>query len=156
MTQDRRKELTPVVDDRRGPDRRVHERVPVDLEVDYRASDTFLFAYITDISAMGIFVRTETPEPKGARINMRFRVAGGELMELEGVVVWVNPVVADDVEGRNPGMGVEFMNFSAAQREEMLRLVRTFAYLNDEPPSRDFVDADADEDDVERGTGNAS
>ena len=153
MTQDRRKELTTVVDDRRGADRRIHERVPVDLEVDYRASDTFLFAYITDISAMGIFVRTETPEPKGARINMRFRVAGGELMEVEGVVVWINPVVADEGEARNPGMGVEFVNLSAAQREEMLRLVRTFAYLNDEPPSSDGAE---DEGDLPRGSGDVS
>jgi len=131
---DRRKELMPVVEDRRGvgTNRRSDARVPVELEVDYRASDTFLFAYITDISAMGIFVRTETPEPRGTRLNLRFRVAGGELMELEGEVIWLNPPRPDDSEGRNPGMGIQFRNLSAAQREEMLRLVRTFAYLNDE------------------------
>ena len=75
MNKDRRKELTPVVDDRRGAERRIHERITTDIEVDYRASDTFLFAYITDISAMGIFIRTDTPEPKGTRLNLRFRVA---------------------------------------------------------------------------------
>jgi type IV pilus assembly protein PilZ len=145
MNKDRRKEPSPVVDDRRGSDRRIHERITTaDIEVDYRASDTFLFAYITDISAMGIFVRTETPEPKGTRLNLRFRVAGGELMEVEGEVIWINPPVPEDEEGRNPGMGVEFTNLSAAQREEMLRLVRTFAYLNDEKPS----DEDEDEDEV--------
>ena len=46
-------------------ERRIHERVLVDLEVDYKADDTFLFAYITDISAMGIFIRTNAPEPPG-------------------------------------------------------------------------------------------
>ena len=137
MSSDRRKEAMPVVEDRRGADRRVHERVATDIEVDYRASDTFLFAYITDISAMGIFVRTDTPEPKGTRLNLRFRVAGGELMEVEGEVIWVNPPRPDDAEGRSPGMGVEFMDLSAAQREEMLRLVRTFAYLNDETPDEE-------------------
>jgi type IV pilus assembly protein PilZ len=144
MSKDRRKDLSPVVEDRRGADRRIHERIATDIEVDYRASDTFLFAYITDISAMGIFVRTETPEPKGTRINMRFRVAGGELMEVEGEVIWINPPVPEDEEGRNPGMGVEFTNLSAAQREEMLRLVRTFAYLNDEKPSEDGALIDED------------
>ena len=40
---DRRKERMPVVEDRRGPaNRRTDARVPVELEVDYRASDTFL------------------------------------------------------------------------------------------------------------------
>ena len=133
MKKDRRKDLMPVVEDRRGADRREHTRVPVEVEVDYRASDTFLFAYITDISAMGIFVRTETPAPCGTFLNLRFRVSGGELMELEGEVIWVNPVRPDDAEGRNPGMGVRFNELTAAQREEMLRLVRTFAYLNDDP-----------------------
>ena len=132
---DRRKDALPVVEDRRAPaNRRSDERVPVELEVDYRASDTFLFAYITDISAMGIFVRTETPEPRGTRLNLRFRVASGDLMELAGEVIWINPPRPDDAEGRNPGMGIQFRDLSAAQREEMLRLVRTFAYLNDDQP----------------------
>jgi type IV pilus assembly protein PilZ len=134
---DRRKDLMPVVEDRRAGNRRSDTRVPVELEVDYRASDTFLFAYITDISAMGIFVRTETPEPRGTHLNLRFRVNGGELMELHGVVIWINPPRPDDSEGRNPGMGIQFRDLSAAQREEMLRLVRTFAYLNDEEDDDD-------------------
>ncbi len=95
---DRRKEEQPVVEDRRGADRRIDERVPVNIEVDYRASDTFLFAYITDISAMGIFVHTETPAAHGTRLNLRFRVAGGELMEIEGEVIWINPPLTEDTE----------------------------------------------------------
>ena len=58
-------------------------------------------------------------------------------MELEGEVIWLNPPRPDDAEGRNPGMGIEFRNLSAAQREEMLRMVRTFAYLNDDKPTDD-------------------
>ena len=55
-----------------GADRRVHTRVMVDIEVDYKSADNFLFAYITDISAMGIFIRTDAPEPPGTVINLRF------------------------------------------------------------------------------------
>ncbi len=141
MSRDRRKEAQPLPDqdERRGADRRIHERVPVDIEVDYRASDTFLFAYITDISAMGIFIHTEAPAEKGTQLNLRFRVSSGELMEVEGEVIWVNPPVVDDAEGRNPGMGVQFRNLDPAQREEMLRLIRTFAYLNDEEDGSDPI-----------------
>jgi type IV pilus assembly protein PilZ len=129
---DRRQEAMPIVEDRRNSsNRRTDQRVPVALEVDYKARDTFLFAYITDISAMGIFVCTDQPEPRGTRLNLRFRV-GTELIELEGEVIWINAPRPDDSEGRNPGMGVQFRNLSPAQREEMLRLVRTFAYLNDD------------------------
>ncbi len=125
----------PVAVERRAADRRSHERVMVDIEVDYRASDTFLFAYITDISAMGIFVRTNTPEPAGTRLNLCFRAPGelgGERMELEGEVIWINPPRPDDPEHRHPGMGIQFVDLTQRQREQLMRLVRTFAYLNDD------------------------
>jgi type IV pilus assembly protein PilZ len=133
---DRRRSLTPVSVDRRGSDRRQSERVTVDIEVDYRADDTFLFAYITDISAMGIFVQTNTPEPVGTRLNLCFRL-DGRLMELEGEVTWINPQRPDDPSGRNPGMGICFTNLEDQHRADLMRMVRTFAFLDDEEPSED-------------------
>jgi len=132
---DRRRSLTPVpVDARRGADRRIHERVLVDIEVDYKADDTFLFAYITDISAMGIFVRTNNPEPEGTRLNLCFRVPpelGGHLIEVEGEVIWINPFRPNEPT-RQPGMGIQFVDLTQAQRDLVMRMVRTFAYLDDE------------------------
>ena len=126
MTADRR---------RTGIDRRVHTRVRVDLEVDYKSADNLLFAYITDISAMGIFVQTNNPEPIGTRLNLCFRTPkelGGRLMEVEGEVQWVNPHRPKDPAGRNPGMGIRFMDLTPQQRDEVMRMVRTFAYLDDD------------------------
>mgnify|MGYP002148115481 FL=1 len=117
---------------RSGADRRQHERVLVDWSVDYRASDTFLFAYISDISAMGIFVRTPTPEPAGTRLNLRFSPPGGPPMEVEAQVIWINPPRDDGDASRQPGMGLQFVDLTPLQREQVLRLVRTFAYLPDE------------------------
>ena len=122
-------------ENRRGADRREHERVLVDIEVDYKADDTFLFAYITDISAMGIFVQTNNPEPIGTRLNLCFRTPkelGGRLMEVEGEVQWVNPHRPKDPAGRNPGMGIRFVDLTPQQRDEVMRMVRTFAYLDDD------------------------
>jgi type IV pilus assembly protein PilZ len=132
---DRRRSLTPVSVDRRGSDRRQHERVVVDIEVDYRADDTFLFAYITDISAMGIFVQTNNPEPVGTCLNLCFRIPDdleGRMLELEGEVTWINPQRPDDPSGRNPGMGIRFINLEDGDRVDLMRLVRTFAFLDDE------------------------
>ncbi len=132
---DRRRSLTPVpVDARRGADRRIHERVLVDIEVDYKADETFLFAYITDISAMGIFVRTNNPEPEGTRLNLCFRVPqelGGHLVEIEGEVIWINPFRPNE-PSRQPGMGIQFVDMTQQQRDMILRMVRTFAYLDDD------------------------
>ncbi|MDB4964321.1 MAG: hypothetical protein JWN44_10 [Myxococcales bacterium] len=132
---DRRRSLTPVsIDARQGADRRIHERVLVDIEVDYKADDTFLFAYITDISAMGIFVRTNNPEPEGTRLNLCFRVPkdlGGQLVEVEGEVIWVNPFRPNEPT-RQPGMGIQFVDLTTQQRELVMKMVRTFAYLDDD------------------------
>jgi type IV pilus assembly protein PilZ len=118
-------------------ERRAHERIRVLIEVDYRADDTFLFAYITDISAMGIFVRTTQPEPPGTRLALRFTPPGDEdPLECEGEVIWINPLrdYYEDDDGRNPGMGIQFAELSLEQRERILALVRTIAYLDHVKP----------------------
>ena len=116
-----------------GRERRLVERVLVDLEVDYRCEDTFLFAYITDISALGVFIKTEAPEAPGTRLNLKFTPHGhAEPLELEGEVIWINPFRPGDPYNLNPGMGVKFVDFDDDQRERVLKLVRTFAYLNDD------------------------
>lgn len=140
---DRRSDAHPVESDddhRAGPERRQWERVLVDLEVDYRSDDTFLFAYITDISQMGIFVRTVTPEPPGTRLNLRFCPPGLGVLECEGVVIWINPYRPGDRENLNPGMGVRFVDLTYEQRDHLRQLVRTFAYLSDENDDDDVSD----------------
>jgi type IV pilus assembly protein PilZ len=136
---DRRRRDVNVTAERRrvGADRRIHTRVMVDISVDYRSADTFLFAYITDISAMGIFIRTNAPEPPGTLLNLSFNPpGGGPQLNLEGRVMWVNPFRPGSYDNINPGMGVQFVDLSAPQREQIVQLVRTFAYLSDDDEPR--------------------
>ncbi len=53
-------------------DRRRADRVDVTWSVDCEAEDTFLYASIANISAMGIFVRTELPLEPGTAVQLRF------------------------------------------------------------------------------------
>jgi type IV pilus assembly protein PilZ len=131
MNRERRKRKTEVAHERRaGRERREHERVTVCLEVDYRSDDTFLFAYITDMSAMGIFIQTITPKPPGTLLNLRFRTKDGKRIDVHGRVIWINqPHGADSI---NPGMGVQFVDLTAGEREQIMAMVRTFAYLSDD------------------------
>lgn len=123
---------------RSGAERRLTERLLVDLEVDYRSDDTFLFAYITDISAMGIFVRTLEPEALGTLLNLRFQLPGDALpFEVEGIVSWVNLYRPGVISSVNPGMGVRFMYLTEGQREQLTHLVKTFAYLDDDDDAAD-------------------
>src|ERR1043165_5294181 len=128
-------------------ERRRSPRVLVDLEVDCASEDNYLFAYITDISATGIFVRTTSPEEPGTHLNLRLlgemeleferrsredqddqgeRVA----LELEGEVIWVNPFRPGTPDNLQPGMGIRFVNLDSELRERLFELIRRFAYLS--------------------------
>ncbi len=132
-------------------ERRRAPRVLVDLVVDYASEENYLFAYITDISATGIFVRTTTPEQPGTHLNLRFQVpvaaasgpahhpsAGpgdpGERsrgpIEVEGEVIWVNPYRPGVPDNLHPGMGIRFVGLDDELRHQLLELIRRFAYLS--------------------------
>jgi len=110
-----------------GAERRISARFDTSLRVDCQSGDNFLFAYIENISEMGIFIRSDDPAPVGTTMDLRFSHDGTEL-SLRGEVVWINPVRPDG-DNINPGMGVHFVELTAEQREQVVELVRTIAYL---------------------------
>jgi type IV pilus assembly protein PilZ len=118
------------VSDESVADRRYHDRFDVEWAVDCVASDTFLFASITNISAMGIFVRTIDPLQPGTRLLLTFSPPGAEGFKLEGTVAWVNKVRPDG-DNPNPGMGIRFINLKLEERERLVEVIRTIAYLRD-------------------------
>jgi uncharacterized protein (TIGR02266 family) len=111
-------------------DRRRAPRVLVDLEVDYASEDNYLFAYITDISVTGIFVRTTTPEKAGTHLNLRFESDDVGAIECEGEVIWVNPFRPGAPDNLHPGMGIRFVGIDDEVRSRLLELIRRFAYLS--------------------------
>jgi uncharacterized protein (TIGR02266 family) len=111
-------------------ERRKAPRVLVDLEVDYASEENYLFAYITDISATGIFVRTTTPEAPGTHLNLRFSSEHSEHLEVEGEVIWVNPYRPGTPDNLHPGMGIRFVSIDNELRDRLFELIRRFAYLS--------------------------
>jgi len=111
-----------------GAERREHQRFETAISVDYASGETFLFAYLQNISEMGIFVRTDHPSALGTRLRLRFQV-GDRVLTLDGEVTWINPLRASG-DNLNPGMGVRFIELAPDKREELVGLVRTVAYLH--------------------------
>ena len=124
----------PVPEPTSPDERREHQRFETSIAVDYASGETFLFAYLQNISEMGIFIRTDTPSRVGTRLRLRFQVEQGdrerekEPLTLEGEVTWINPLRASG-DNLNPGMGVRFNRLSPDMRERIVALVRTVAYL---------------------------
>jgi uncharacterized protein (TIGR02266 family) len=111
-------------------ERRRSPRVLVDLEVDCASEDNYLFAYITDISTTGIFVRTTTPEQRGTHLNLRFSAARAGRLEIEGEVIWVNPFRPGIPDNLHPGMGIRFVHLDSESRARLFELIGRFAYLS--------------------------
>jgi type IV pilus assembly protein PilZ len=84
------------------------------------------------VSELGIFVMTREPLEVGTQLMLRFSPAGepAAAFDLKGTVQWVNPVrVLSD--NRNPGMGILFVDITPDDRERLVALVRTIAYVRD-------------------------
>ena len=118
-------------DDSDGSDRRVHTRYETSIAVDYASGETFLFAYLKNISEMGIFIRTNEPLAVGTAMRLRFHVDEEDPLVLDGEVTWINPFRPNG-ENLNPGMGVRFTELTRERREQVVALVRTVAYLRDD------------------------
>jgi type IV pilus assembly protein PilZ len=116
-------------------ERRVFDRYEVEWTVDCVASDTFLYAAITNISEMGIFVRTTEPLRLNTKMRLTFAPPGApasDTFELEGCVAWVN-CVRENGDNPNPGMGIRFVDLQPEQRERLVEVIRTIAYLREVP-----------------------
>jgi len=120
-----------------GAERREHQRFDTSIAVDYASGDTFLFAYLQNISEMGIFIRTDHPASIGTHLKLRFHADSEENpLTLDGVVTWINPLRATG-DNLNPGMGVKFTELGPDKREAVVSLVRTVAYLHDDADETD-------------------
>lgn len=116
-------------------ERRVFDRYDVEWAVDCVASDTFLYAAITNISEMGIFVRTTEPLKLNTKLRLTFAPPGAPssaAFELEGCVAWVN-CVRENGDNPNPGMGIRFVDLQPDERERLVEVIRTIAYLREVP-----------------------
>jgi uncharacterized protein (TIGR02266 family) len=107
------------------PDR-VHDRVPVSIEVEYRTAGAFLVAYTSNLSKGGLFIETDHPAPIGTDLVLRFTIPGAGPIEVRGSVAWVRP---EAMEGKNPGMGVEFEQLDARHGQVVDEIVGSFKGL---------------------------
>ncbi len=87
------------------------------LLVQYRFNtfEDFLSQYSLNISAGGMFIKTETPHEENSLLYLQFSLKdGAKLIEGMGRVVRVNPTGSKD---RAAGMGVEFVSFDDESME---------------------------------------
>lgn len=102
--------LAPVAE---GIDKREHSRIPIQLRVDYRRTNSFLSDYTRNISRGGTFIVTDRPLAVGTLFRFTLSVPSPpQAFELIGEVVWARS------EGSEPGMGIRFVYRSDEERRQ--------------------------------------
>ena len=107
-----------------APQRRAHERVPLEVEVTLESDHNFYTGLSSNISEGGLFVATSTPLPLGTRLVVRFALEDGAApIDAVGEVCWLRPRSADFP----CGFGLRFLEISDAA----LARVATFVASRD-------------------------
>jgi uncharacterized protein (TIGR02266 family) len=110
---------------RRSEQRRSRRR-NLRVQVEFEGADGPTCEYATTLGAEGLFIETETPWPAGSRIEVRFRLPGGERVHgLAGRVVRVQQGGSTGSATEPPGMGIQFEDCPARGqlREELEELL---------------------------------
>jgi type IV pilus assembly protein PilZ len=103
-------------------DRRDATRLPIELKVEYKKVNAFLFDYTHNISKGGTFIKTSRPLAVDTEFTFKLIVPGlGEPLMLAGRVRWVidEGAVGGDDPSREPGMGIQFIYRDDEERRRL-------------------------------------
>ncbi len=106
------------VEPTQGSENRRHSRVPTRLRCWCEGENVTVYARIGNLSEGGLFLRTSTPLPDGARTTLRFRDGESEEVSAEATVMWSRQGVGDQA-----GMGLKFGPMDARRLEAIRRMV---------------------------------
>jgi len=108
-------------------DRRATPRYAARFAVRFGTVDEFRREYATNISAGGLFIRTEQPPDMEAVVDVALELPGGEPVEGKAVVVHRVTVEEARSRGVDPGIGVQFVHGDDRFRERIDQFVATLS-----------------------------
>jgi len=103
-------------------DRRLEQRTPIELRVEYQRLNRFFYDYTKNISMGGTFIRTAKPLAVGTQFLFKLMIPTlPEPLVLRGEVRWIlhegETRVGEGPDGAvEPGMGIRFIYDDDAQR----------------------------------------
>jgi uncharacterized protein (TIGR02266 family) len=114
--------LTPKPRETMSLNRRVASRREVEVEIGIQSDTNFYSGFSCDVSSGGLFVATYDVPAIGTAVNVNFRLPGGPVMSVDGVVRWVRDINRNDPDAI-PGMGVQFGALEPEQVEAINRFL---------------------------------
>ena len=96
--------------------RRSTQRLGLEVDVGFESDSHFFTGFTQDVSEGGLFVATYDVRDIGTEIAISFTLPDGELINCVGVVRWLREY-NDTTPDVYPGMGVQFVDFPAKDRQ---------------------------------------
>ena len=90
-------------------ERRVHQRVPHEVEISLTSESNFYTGFTSDISEGGVFIATRETVPVGTEVTFEMKLGSGSV-NVTGIVRWARPYTELSDETVAPGVGVQFTN----------------------------------------------
>src|SRR5712671_1049342 len=111
----------------RPMDRRATPRYAARFAVRFGSVDEFRREYATNISAGGLFIRTEQPPDMDAVVDVVLELPGGE--PIQGKALVVHRVTPEEARsgGVDPGIGVQFVHGDDQFRERIDQFVASLS-----------------------------
>ena len=97
-------------------EKRGRQRRKTRLSIRFGAERTDKMGLITDVSARGIYIATNSILPPGSAVRVEVSVPGGETLQLDGRVMRTRRVPPAFVMTSKGGMGVRLLSTPAAWR----------------------------------------
>jgi uncharacterized protein (TIGR02266 family) len=95
-------------------------RIPKALSLAYKDRKSFIQAYTGNISSGGLSLKTENPLDPGEKFMLNLQLPeGGEGLKINCEVKWARKK-EEGSSARPPGMGVQFGEMSATDREKLV------------------------------------
>ncbi len=106
-----------------GRERRIVERLDVNLSITMSSETNFFTGFSENISEGGLFVATHDYKHRGETMHIEFSIPdGGESMTLECLVRWTRPY-NPECPDMAPGMGLEFVSLTPLQEDRLQHFV---------------------------------
>ncbi|RME22108.1 MAG: PilZ domain-containing protein, partial [Deltaproteobacteria bacterium] len=102
-----------------GGGKRRHKRVELFSKVKVRAGESEQELLAGNVSAGGIFLRSNRPLEPGQQVSLEIDMGGTPVTVDVGEVKWAKPFEPVSVDGSIPGMGVEFKQMSEQARRRI-------------------------------------
>lgn len=90
-------------------ERRVHQRVPHEVEISLTSDSNFYTGFTSDISEGGVFIATRETVPVGTEVSFEMKLGSGSV-NVTGIVRWARPYSELSDASVAPGVGVQFTN----------------------------------------------